>query len=361
MINNDLWNISVKIKRSTVKINSSVFFFLVVPTIYYINKGDVTHCKIFLESYCLIFLIYFAFKIIINFLKKTNITVYPFGIFENLIKQDTKLSPINANNILTKSLDITICLFLCFFSYISNFSYQVVSYPVFLLLANIFSNFIFNSKDFNFKKKFIIFLVSFTLFVLANYFTLLNESQNPLTFSYLFEHLFDNIEYSILFLSFLYYVMQRENTSELENIGKECFVREIMTSKDYLKTLSPTDTVDRIIDDVVKLPQKIFPVLVNNKIVGIVKKDEIIINFKIAVMNDYPLIEEIMTNVKCEISPESNILIAKKLFEKSHLSSHCIPVVKDGIFMGLLYYELFLEFISIKKIVERIKESNKLL
>ena len=127
------------------------------------------------------------------------------------------------------------------------------------------------------------------------------------------------------------------------------------TSKDFLKTLSPTDTVEQIIDDVMKIPQKIFPVLVNNKIVGIVRREEIIINFKVAIMDDYPLIDEIMTKVNLQVSPESNILIAKKIFDKSNTPFHCIPVVKDGNFTGLLFYELFIDFISMKKILFKLK------
>ena len=362
MNNKHIWNIVIKFRKRTIKINVSVFFFLVIPFIYYLSRESSDLYLSFVKNYVVLFLIYAFYKVIINLFRKKNSYIYPFGVFTNShsnLDRDDKLNhrikSLQSKNTLLLVIDyiFLICASVYFYHY--NYSYEVVSYPLLLLLTSIYSRTIFNDKKFNSKKRLCALLISFLFFSSVTFLELAKTNQASFSFSYLFENLFYNIEYSVIFISLFYFIFNRENLSEIENFGKEFFVKEIMTSKDFLMTLSPTDTVDKIIDDVLKLPQKVFPVLVNGKIVGIVKRDEIIINYKVAIMDDYPLIEEIMTKVYLQVSPESNLLIAKKIFEKASNSFYCIPVVKDGKFTGLLFYELFLEFVSMKKVLFKLK------
>lgn len=368
---NDLWNISIKIKDIKIKINSSVFFFLVVPLIYYSNynlsynlskesNGELFN---FIKSYAAVFIFYTIYKVILSLLKKKNSVIYPFGIFQNNTQSVSlntfKLKKSFLTNLIILICDVIFCVILCLYLYSNNLEFRTFSYPIFLLLVNIFSNQIYYNKNLNFKKKTIIIFLTFTYFATVASLDLFFTSKQTLSFPNILSYLFKNIEDAFLFLSFTHFVINKENLKELESIGKDFSVKKIMTPENCLKTLSPTDTVDGIIDDIIKLPQKVFPVLVNDKIIGIVRKDEILIHFKLEVMNDYPLIEEIMTKITAQVSPNSNILTVKKVFDKSSLSSSfsslCVPVVKDGIFMGLLFYEIFLEFISIRKHLDKLK------
>ena len=366
MNSKDIWNIVIKVNKKVIKINVSVFFFIFIPYVYYLDKGNSNLYINFFKNYVLLFVLYTAYKVVYNFLTKKNSYIYPFGVFTNnnfnlkvFNNSDSgiisKSHTINLTNLAILSFDIIFLSCFAFCYYINNFSYEVISYPIILLLTSIFAKDLFNNEGLKQNKKIYILIFSTIFFAVITSFELLKVKGVNFSLNYIAQNLFYNIEYSILFISFFCFVYKKEDLSELNNFGKEYFVKEIMTSKDFLKTLSPTDTVEQIIDDVMKIPQKIFPVLVNNKIVGIVRREEIIINFKVAIMDDYPLIDEIMTKVNLQVSPESNILIAKKIFDKSNTPFHCIPVVKDGNFTGLLFYELFIDFISMKKILFKLK------
>ena len=357
----DIWNIVIKYKKRTIKINSSVFFFIILPIIFYLSENNLNSLINFLNSYVIFFILFSLYKVAINIFKKKNSYIYPFGIFSNsnynskLIINNHKLKNFNSKNIIFLVLDTIILLSSTIYFYYKNFSLEFVSYSFLLLLTCIFSNFIFNDKKYSTSKKIFLISIAILYFYYFPYLELLRAQDTSVKINNVFLTFSGQIEYAILYCTFIFFVLNKKNQVQIEELEKEFFVKEIMTSKDYLKALSPTDTVDKIIDDVLKLPQKVFPVLVNGKIVGIVRKDEIIINYKVALMDDYPLIDEIMTKIFFQVSPESNILIAKKLFEKSNTPFQCLPVVKDGKFIGLLFYELFLEFISIKKVLAKFK------
>ncbi len=324
-----VWNIVFTVRKSKIYLNASVFFFFVIPFVCYAKYTSQSGIK-FLLTYGAVLLAWYLYKIIYYIIKQEDIRLFPFGV--TLFKQKTDIYYDKVDKVLTFIVEPIFTLTASYFIYTNNFFPSATIFPLMLL--------------------------SFSLMFFLRDLHIISYQNTLLTLSiiYLYIAMFSSKpEFLVFFVSFLYYTFSARTALSLDDIGDQYFVRNIMTNKDYLKVLSPTDSVEDIIDDIVKLSQKFFPVIINNKIVGITRKEEIMLQFKTSVVGDYPLVGEFMTKVEDGVSPDDNIKKAKEVFDEGKIDSFCLPVIKDGKFLGLLIYEFFIEFISIKKFLYKFK------
>ena len=164
MNSKDIWNIVIKVNKKVIKINVSVFFFIFIPYVYYLDKGNSNLYINFFKNYVLLFVLYTAYKVVYNFLTKKNSYIYPFGVFTNnnfnlkvFNNSDSgiisKSHTINLTNLAILSFDIIFLSCFAFCYYINNFSYEVISYPIILLLTSIFAKDLFNNEGLKQNKK----------------------------------------------------------------------------------------------------------------------------------------------------------------------------------------------------------------
>ncbi len=329
MKSSSVWNITFTIKKNKFYLNASVFFFLVIPFICY-KKYTSEKSINFLLTYASILILWFLYKIIYAIIKKEGEKLYPFGIASLKPRDDIKYNKID--KIFAYFIEPVFAISTSYVIYINNFFSSAIIFPLMLLTFSLIT-FLRNSHIITGQNTN---LILSTIFLFISMF-------------------YTRPEFVIFFISFLYYTFSMKIAFSLDDIGEEYFVRNIMTNRDSLKILSPTDSVGDIIDDVIKTSQKFFPVMVNEKIVGTTRKEEIMLQFKTSIVGDYPIIEEFMIKTNESLSPDDNIKKAKEVFDDDKISAMCLPVVKDDKFLGLLVYEFFLEFISIKKFLFKFK------
>lgn len=324
----NIWNIQIKLLNTNIYLNSSLFFFFILPLVIYL-KEDKSNLVYFIASYYLIFLVFISYRLLFSIKKKQDIKIYPFGVLK-INKTDIKNSFLE--NFFYFYFEPIFLIFSSYFLYSNNILSPSYIYPLIILLCSIFS---FLCEKNIVSQKFSFYTISVLFLILSFKIT--------------------DFAFIILFLSFINSSFFSKEIEIYDDFGKEYFVREIMTKKDDMIILSPTSRVDEVIDDIIKTHQSFFPVVINDKIVGILRKEEIVISFKTSIDGDYQLIEEIMHDTKDFLSPDSNLIKAKEAFESNNFKLSCLPVVQDGKFLGLLVYEFLVEYVSIKKLLFKIK------
>jgi Zn-dependent protease/predicted transcriptional regulator len=112
---------------------------------------------------------------------------------------------------------------------------------------------------------------------------------------------------------------------------------------DY-KTLSPVDTLSRAVNLVLSGSQEDFPVVENNNLVGMVRKNDLLLALSRGDINEY--VKNIMKTDVHIASPDEYIDRAILILQNKDLKT--IPVVKSGALVGLLTRDNISEFLLIQ-------------
>lgn len=117
---------------------------------------------------------------------------------------------------------------------------------------------------------------------------------------------------------------------EVKNVLGEMRVRQAMTTK--CQVLSPDDALSRAVDLVLHGFQTVFPVLEEDRLVGILTESDLVsalkqhgpeVAVKMAMRTDIPTVD-----------PDSSLFNAQQLISQKRLGA--LPVLKDGRIIGLL-------------------------